>query len=91
MGFVRYAKTAADTVRIMGRVTPEVNEELGYWARELGIGKTAIVSMCIRSGLGNVIRILAPEKLLGEDEWATILKIAEKTPGGVPEGISKAK
>lgn len=65
------------TLRVAGRVTPEVNQEIDKWAGYLGLQKTAFLSLCIRIGLNGVVRAVSPEKLLETDDWKKIMEIAQ--------------
>lgn len=70
------------TIRVTGRVTPEINQKLMDMALELGMQKTAFISLCIRSGLNAVIRSVAPEQLLTEDDWKKILEVSRAMGAG---------
>lgn len=65
------------TIRVTGRVTPDINEELKYWAVELGMQKTAFISLCIRAGLKAVIRSVSPEDAISSDKLAEVLRAVE--------------
>lgn len=68
-------KLMASTVRISGRVPIELNDQIEQMSLQLGMGKTAFISLCIRAGINAVIRSVSPEKMLSTEDWEKILKI----------------
>ena len=62
------------TIRVTGRVTPEIDEELRKWAVELGMQKTAFISLCIRTGLKEVIRSVSPADAIPAEKLAEVLR-----------------
>lgn len=64
------------SVKVMGRVTPELNEQINKWAEEMTMQKTAFISLCIRIGFNGVVRAVSPEKLLETDDWKKIVDIS---------------
>lgn len=52
------------TVRVGGRVTPEINTEIDGLAKELSISKTAVMSLIIHTGYNAISRLVRPEDFL---------------------------
>jgi hypothetical protein len=70
-------KLMATTVRITGRVPLELNDQIEKMSLQLGMGKTAFISLCIRAGINSVIRSINPEKMLSTEDWEKILKVGK--------------
>lgn len=68
-------KLMASTVRITGRVPIDLNDQIEQMSLQLGMSKTAFISLCIRAGINSVIRSINPEKMLSTDDWEKILKV----------------
>lgn len=65
--------------RIWGSVPWEEGERLEYWAKKLGIPKTALVAMCVHAGLNYVIRSIEPDQAFTPEQWAKIVREVTKT------------
>jgi hypothetical protein len=74
------------TQKIAGRVTKAVNAEIDAMATELGMGKTAFVSLCIMSGFQSVKRMFKPETAISQEAWIEILRAADIL-GKLPETL----
>lgn len=66
---------AKNSVRVGGRVTPDINDKIDELAKQLSISKTSIMSIIIHTGFNTMSRVVNPEEHIDYNKMANAFEV----------------
>jgi hypothetical protein len=67
----------AELKRIWSAVTPELNKKLTDYSNELGVTKSMLINLCVRTGFQALERAINPERVLTKEQWKMIIETSD--------------